>query len=216
MKWENVRDGIEQTFAQLAYRLEVKEEEKKKNKKQEDEKKEKDAKKEKEEKEKKAKEETERKEREDELEKKLVKKEQKEQERLQHEEDIQEQRDKEVQKLVKKTLEEDPIDDLDRLATVIGHIQKSIPPTTDYKTVIVPVHGDSRHPENRSATVIENIIQNRNPPSISVSESSSQALPLALPSGLQQTSNQSLQHLAWNGTNLVLVPDSMLRSLIQH
>ena len=113
LKWENVRDGIAQTFAQLIYRLEVKEEEKKK-----------DDKKKKEEKERKEKEE-------DELKKKLAEKEKKEQETLQHVDEIQERRDKEVEKLVKKTLEEDPIDDLDRLSKVIGHIQRSITPKNE-------------------------------------------------------------------------------------
>jgi hypothetical protein len=55
--------------------------------------------------------------------------------KLEHIEDIAQQRDREVEKLIKNKLGDDPIDQIDRLAGVIGHIQRVITPKGSYDAV---------------------------------------------------------------------------------
>jgi len=50
----------------------------------------------------------------------------------------QDKRDKVVEGLVKTTLEKDPIDNLDHLATVMGHIQRVVTPRTSHSAITVP------------------------------------------------------------------------------
>lgn len=136
LKWENVRDGIGHTFAQFIYRLELAAEKKKKEKKDKDkiEKEKKEAKEEAEEELKKEKEKA--KKCSDELKKKLARKEEEEAERLatkekheqaklKHVEEIAEERDTHVERLLKSKLEEDPIDQVRRIAGVINELQHS-------------------------------------------------------------------------------------------
>ncbi|KAF8860259.1 hypothetical protein BDZ45DRAFT_724773 [Acephala macrosclerotiorum] len=136
LKWENVRDGIGHTFAQFIYRLELAAEKKKKEKKDKDkiEKEKKEAKEEAEEELEKEKEKA--KKSSDELKKKLAKKEEEEAERLatkekheqaklRHVEEIAEERDTHVERLLKSKLEEDPIDQVRRVAGVINELQHS-------------------------------------------------------------------------------------------
>lgn len=58
--------------------------------------------------------------------------------KLDHVEDIAQQRDQEVERLVKTRLEENPIDEIDRLAGVMGHIQRIISPHNSYGHIHQP------------------------------------------------------------------------------
>jgi hypothetical protein len=53
-------------------------------------------------------------------------------------EDTQDKRDKVVEGLFKTTLKKDPIDNLDHLATVMGHIQRVVTPRTSHSAIAVP------------------------------------------------------------------------------
>jgi len=129
LKWENIRDGIPQTFAEMRVRLEKKE--KDKIKKKENEKKAKDEK-------------AELQKKLDEIEKEnmdKLKREEKhnDQQREKHE-GLEEKRDVAVEKLVKTTLEADPIENMDKLAGVIGHIQRVITPRTSHEAIHLNVN----------------------------------------------------------------------------
>ncbi|KAE8454673.1 hypothetical protein EG329_000296 [Mollisiaceae sp. DMI_Dod_QoI] len=150
LKWENVRDGIGHTFAQFIYRLELEAEKKKKEKEQKDK-----VDKDKKEAEEKAKEELKKakKKAEDELNEekekakkiadelkrkleererqdaeRLALKEQHEQAKLRHVEEIAETRDTHVEQLLKAKIEENPIDQVRRVAGVVNELQQSITP----------------------------------------------------------------------------------------
>ncbi|KAE9364915.1 hypothetical protein N431DRAFT_94477 [Stipitochalara longipes BDJ] len=135
MQWEKIRDGIPRAFAEMDIQAALQERIRKTRKKEED--KLKDDKKKLKDKldgiEKEEKQELDDTKKENK--KELMKLEEHNEERLLEQERIEHKRDLAVERFVETKLEDEPIDQMDKLAHVVGHIQRVFTPRTSHETI---------------------------------------------------------------------------------